>query len=1158
MPVWLVIAITSAYVIGLFFIAWKGDKDAASEKEHPHSSKLNGLGYALALAVYCTSWTYFGAVGTAAARGLDYIWIYAGPALVFLFFPHVIRRIGDIAKRESITSLSDFLSARYGKSRGVAMLATISAVAGSLPYIALQLKSVGLSLSAMSAEPNIKIEAANETVLLTALAMAAFAIFFGARQSDVTQHNRGLMRVLGFEALIKLAALIAVCILSITLMEGGLPTIMVDAQTHFSGYELSSRPVTILLLAMAAIICLPRQFHVSIIERQSPDEVNWARWVFPLYLLITSLVVIPITMAGLSIFPVGTSPDLFVLALPLQHGDGILAMFVFLGGFSAATGMVIVSTIALSTMVTNDIIVPNFIERGTLTDGRGDGGARLIFIRRLVILSLLLLAYGYYRLAEDSAALAQIGLLSFAAAAQFAPPLLASIYWRHGKKNGVIIGLACGMVIWGYTLFLPAVFGIANMQSFTPAALNPHGLFGLDFGDSLSHGVFWSLGINSLAFFVFSLLSNERLRDRVQAVAFTAPGQDKIATSFTKNQEITTISPDGLKALAARFLDAEPVSHSFEHFHQENNEVRINGAGSADWLLVQHTEKLLARAIGASSARVIMSSVVAGVNVDLDDLLTIFDQKSYSEKFEEHMLQSTLENVAQGISVVDSEQKLMAWNGAYVDIFDYPRDLLRVGTPIGALIEYNINSGWIEAKNLPNLAQRRVNHMKAGKPHTYERQNPDGRYIRIGGNPIPGGGYVTTFTDITEDKQREQDLIEANETLEARVAERTEALHALTQDLDKARTEAVGANASKTRFLAAASHDLLQPLNAARLFLGAVTPEFPDPTLLTKADHAIQSADELLKGLLDITRLDHSNIKAKMTDIPLGPLFEDLTEEAQPMAQKAGLSIRFVPTRLSVIADPDFLQSILRNFLSNARRYTQAGGILLGARRSNGQVRIEVWDTGPGISEKRQSLIFEEFQRLQDLDNLGIRGAGLGLTVAQRMAGLMESKIDLKSREALGSVFSVTLDKGKSRHRRRSRSAAPKKEKAVGLSELTVLCIDDEPTILDGMRALLSKWDCRVMTCETGEKALTMVLENDIQAIIADYQLSKTENGLDVIEHLRPHLPYPQNVCLLTARRTHAVEDRAANDNVQLLRKPANPEDIKVFLLSCIQTDVAE
>lgn len=1150
MPVWLIIIVTTAYVLGLFVIAWKGDQSAKLNSE---LGRFSGVGYALALAVYCTSWTYFGAVGTAASAGWDYVWIYAGPAVVFLCFPHIIRRIGDIAQRESITSLSDFLSARYGKSRGVAMLATLSAVMGSLPYIALQLKSVGLSLSAMTDQSGLS----NESVLLTAIAMAAFAIFFGARNSDVTKHNRGLMQVLGFEAIIKLLALMMVCALSLTIVDGGLTAIVTDARSHFGGYSLSGRALTMMLLSMAAMICLPRQFHVAIIERRSPSEVNWARWVFPLYLLLTSLVVVPITMAGLSQYPAGVSPDLFVLKLPLGQGDGFLAMFVFLGGFSAATGMVIVSTIALSTMVTNDIIVPNFIERGKLTSGSGDGGAKLILIRRIVIIVLLLFAYGYYRLADDSAALANIGLLSFAAAAQFAPALLGSIYWRHGKKTGVITGLAAGMCIWGYTLFLPAVFGIDAMASVMPSALNPHSLFGTSFGDSLTHGVFWSLGVNLISFVLLSLLSTERLRDRVQAVAFTAPSLDKIVSGVNPNTEISSVSPDGLAMLASRFLDSEAVAHSFEKFGTDSG-AKISGTGPADWQLVQHTEKLLARAIGASSARVIMSSVLAGVNVELDDLLTIFDQKSYAERFDQHMLQSTLENVSQGISVVDNEQKLIAWNGAYIELFNYPAELVHVGAPIQKLIEHNISTGWIEGDNVSHHARRRVNHMRAGKPHIYERQNPDGRFVRITGNPMPGGGYVTTFADITEDKQREKALIEANETLEARVAKRTEELERLTQDLDKAREEAVGANASKTRFLAAASHDLLQPLNAARLFLGAVEGSGPNSKLLEKADQSIQSADQLLKGLLDISRLDHSNVAAQMTDIALGPLFEDLVDEAAPMAAKAGLDLRFVPTRLSVKADPDFLQSILRNFLSNARRYTQTGGIVIGARRKREQIVIEVWDSGPGIPPDKIDMIFEEFHRIDDVDNLGIRGAGLGLSVAQRMAELMGSDLDVKSMVGKGSVFSVSLQRAETKSIRYIANPTPPQKHGNELKGLTVLCIDDEVTILEGMTALLSRWDCNVLTCTNGEDAIQLVCNNNVSAIIADFQLGQAENGLQVIAHLRPHLSHPENVCLLSARKTKDIERYAANDNIRILSKPANPEDIRQFLLSCIPAKIAE
>ena len=277
-----------------------------------------------------------------------------------------------------------------------------------------------------------------------------------------------------------------------------------------------------------------------------------------------------------------------------------------------------------------------------------------------------------------------------------------------------------------------------------------------------------------------------------------------------------------MKALASRFLSAEAVSHAFSQFETELD-VDTRGTNPADWRLVQKTERLLASALGSSSARVVMSSAIAGADVALGDVLSILDQHTQAERFDRHMLQSMLENIEQGVSVVDHEQKLVAWNSVYVDMFAYPESLVKMGAPISDLIQHNISTGWIDGDPAKE-ADRRIAHIRAGRPHAYERRNPDGRYLRITGSPMPGGGYVTTFTDITEDKIREQALVEANETLEQRVADRTQALQNMAEDLDAARTEAEGANASKTRFLAAASHDLLQPLNAARQFLGAVDP----------------------------------------------------------------------------------------------------------------------------------------------------------------------------------------------------------------------------------------------------------------------------------------------------------------------------------------------
>ncbi|MAP94729.1 MAG: hypothetical protein CMK07_07240 [Ponticaulis sp.] len=1154
MPVWIIISVVAVYVIGLFAIGFWGERRAKQEDVISRP-----IIYSLALAVYCTSWTFYGGVGTAASRGWEYAAIYAGPMLVFLLLPGLVRRIGAIAQRERINSLSDFLSARYGKSRSLAALATLAAVVGSLPYIALQLKSVGMSFSALARTYQPSGENNHDTVLAVALAMATFSVLFGTRKSDTTDKNSGLMHVLAFESLIKLAALLLVAIISISGIRLLSSEQISVAMESFSTDSFTARFFTAGFLSMAAILCLPRQFHVAIIERNDDNESRLARWAFPIYLAFTTLVVLPITVAGSGLLPANVSPDLFVIELPLAQDEHLTALLVFLGGFSAATGMVIVSSIALSTMITNDLIVPWFLRSGRFDGLSGDAGTRLLLVRRVSIFAILLLSYGYYRIAGDSSALAQIGFLSFAAALQFAPGLIGGIYWRSAHRNGALFGLLAGMVVWGYCLFLPAILpGVFNSVSL-PDVMDPQALFGIELGDSLTHGVVWSIGVNLAVFIVVSVMSPERLRDRIQASAFVDQGPVKLGhgTPALTSAFKANASPDGLKTLAGRFLNHEAVEHAFQKFHDETGR-DIHGDGQAHWELVKLTEKLLASALGASSARVVMASAVGGQDIPLGDMLAMLDQGTQADRFERHMLQSTLENISQGISVVDHDQKLVAWNAAYVELFDYPPELVRLGVPISQLIEHNILSGWITGKDPSDAAARRIEYMKTGKPHYYERQNPDGRHLRIEGNPMPGGGYVTTFTDITVDKERERALIEANETLEERVEQRTEELQALTDDLNVAKLDAEGANASKTRFLAAASHDLLQPLNAARLFVGAATSrsdQYDDQmlkTALLKADKAIQSADELLKGLLDISRLDHGSIKVNPTSVKLSVLMADLVDEAAPMAAQNGLSIRMVPTSLSVIADPDFLQAILRNFISNARRYTETGGLVVGARRRGAdKVAIQVWDTGRGIPADRIPLIFDEFSRFEETDTMGVRGAGLGLSIVSRLARLMNAELNVRSEPGRGSMFEVVFPIADIQEKPARQARRAEAQAVVLPLSLRVLCVDDEPTILSGMRTLLEAWGCEVETI-SDPKRLESVLESGaFDAVIADYQLNSDLNGFGVLDRARSRITHADNMALLTANSSDEVHHDTAVRNYRLLRKPVSTDELRSFLSAC-------
>jgi PAS domain S-box-containing protein len=1155
-PAWIIISVTTLYVALLFVLATNRDQGAPRD-----GGRWQPVIYALALGVYCTSWTFFGAVGTAAEAGWEYLPIYLGPAMVFLLALPVIQRIAEIAKRESITSLSDFLSARYGKSRAVAALATSAAVLGSLPYISLQLKSVGMSFQALSSNTRGELdEPAVLTVLVTAIALAAFAVLFGTRHTDQTRHNHGLIFVIAFESLFKLIALIAVAVLAMILIVQA-PTSQIAplfGQTFSPETASSGRVITILLLSMGAIICLPRQFHVAIIEFVDRRDLKTARLIFPVYLALTAIVVIPITLAGQALIGTAAPADLYVLGLPLATDQYLLAIIVFLGGFAAATGMVIMSTIALSSMVTNDLIVPFLIRRMSRAATPRPQAARLQMIRRAVIVVMMLLAYGYYRLGGDSAALAATGLLSFAAVAQFLPALIGALFWRRAHRNGVIAGLCAGMVLWAYTLLMPVIDPVGAWVSGFPAALTPQGLFGMTFGDPLTHGVVWSLVANVALFVAVSLLAGERLRDRVQANAFM-----KTARPINTDQDAILgrlVSPEGLKTLVARFLPPEAVAQEFAAFSRET-QLNSHGDARADLRLVQRAERMLAGAIGASSARVVIGSAMEGGGASFDDVLSILDQQTRAAQFDRHLLQSMLENIAQGIAIVDGQQRLVAWNSAYAERFNYPSSLLKVSQPIETLIAHNVERGWIEGVK-SEAVEKRLQHMKAGLTYRHERETPDGRWVRLQGNPIPGGGYITTFTDITEDKRREQVLLELNETLEQRVADRTAALKQLTEELDGARGDAVSANASKTRFLAAASHDLLQPLNAARLLLGAVDLSSEKGRLeardhLVRVDRAIQSADQLLKGLLDISRLDHGNIAARNEAVLLAPLFEELVLEATPMAKAAGVELRLVPTHLAVEADPDFLRSILRNYLSNARRYTRKGKVLMGVRRQGHTLRLDVIDQGPGIAEALQKQIFEEFQRGEDSDNIGMRGAGLGLSLVSRLAEIMSAPIELSSRPGHGSRFSITLPRTAACPARRPgmRGAQPQPMRISGNKR--VLCLDDERLITDAMTALLERHGYEVTSCQSLAEARQSMLDTAPDIVIADYQLGTEGDGMQFLEWVHELEENRVRLALLTANHSPELLPRAAAIGAALLYKPAEPEAVLAFLASPARASIS-
>ncbi len=653
----LVVVTGLAYLLLLFAIAWYGDLRAARGRSIISSPWV----YALSIAVYATAWTYFGSVGRASVDGIWFLPIYLGPTLAMVLGWIVIRKMIRIARTHRITSIADFIASRYGKSSVIAGLVTVIVVIGIVPYIALQLKAISASYLMLTAPagqeaPLAAVRWWEDSALYVALALAGFIILFGTRHLDVTERHEGMVAAIAFESLVKLLAFLAVGLFVVYGLFNGLGDLfsraMADVElARLLRFEagahsdyLFSQWFGLVLLAGLAFLFLPRQFQVMVIENVDERHLKRAVWVFPLYLLLINLFVLPIALAGLMFFANdGADPDLFVLSLPLITGHEALALFVWIGGLSAATGMVIVEAIAVSTMICNHLVVPLLLKTRRFRDrSAGDLTRLLLNIRRLGIVFLLLLSYLYFFLAGEAYALVSIGLISFAAVAQFAPAALGGMYWKGGTARGVLAGLGAGFSLWVYTLMLPSIAksgwisgDFVEHGPFGWAWLRPEQLLGLTGLDPITHSLFWSLLANIAAYVLVSLWSRPGAREASQALLFVDVHQRGGNPQPVFWQGRARV--EDLQRLASRFLGAARTAALFE----DSNGHTMAGAraGEADARLVQQVETQLAGAIGSASARVMVASVVNEEDLELHDVMRILDEASqlrmYSRALEE-------------------------------------------------------------------------------------------------------------------------------------------------------------------------------------------------------------------------------------------------------------------------------------------------------------------------------------------------------------------------------------------------------------------------------------------------------------------------------------------------------------------------------------------
>ncbi|CAM4168138.1 PAS domain-containing hybrid sensor histidine kinase/response regulator [Pseudoalteromonas ostreae] len=1137
------IFVALAYIGILFWLANWGDKTTALAKRISHHPFV----YSFSLGIYCTSWTYYGSVGTAATSSWSYLPILLGPALLFFFGQGFLRKLVLVSKKQNITTIADFISARYGKRQTTAIMVTMIALLATIPYIALQLKALSNSFLLLQSDNKIS---GSMVALSATLIMAMFAIFFGTRKVDVTEYRSGLMLAVAFESMIKLLALVAVAALAVYTLYN-LPSanegqIKESLWQHWNNFNfLSFNFIGQSLMAAAAIICLPRQFHVTVVDNQNKRHLFTARWAFPLYLLLTAAMILPIATAA--IHPqIGNSfsPDSFVLALPLMNNNVLLTTFVFIGGISAATAMIVVATLTLSTMISNDVVLPLMLrrkfKRNLITNSYKP---QILLVRRFTIAGILILSYFYQQWFGHGKALASMGLVAFSLVTQLLPAIVGGLYWRKGHAYGVYAGLLAGLICWILFLMLPILDAGNTLDAELQQTL-------------ITRGTLIALFANIGCYISFSLGADERLIDKIQAAAFVNPKeQAALARRLNKNVKATVYD---FKVLLQTFLGIQRSQQVLSHFSLTHKLDDNNTHPDPEF--IAYCERALTGVLGASSAQALIHTVASGKRMAFEEVVNFFDETTQALQFNQNLLYTSLENLSHGISVVDKELNLVAWNKRYAEMFNYPTGFLEVGQPIEDIIRYNAERGECGPGEIDRQVDKRVQHLKNGSSHHFIRHRRNSQVFEMIGNPLPDGGFVTSFSDITTHIATQNALEEVNMDLENRIEARTQEIRTINKDLEAqiesrvqteqaltlAKREAEQANDSKTRFLALASHDILQPLNAARLYLAAIDEKsLADINInnFEKLGASLDSTVHLMSALLEIAKLEQGAMTPTPRHFSIDDILAPLRNEYAILSSEKGLKLTVRSGQHIVHSDITYLRRIVQNLVSNAVKYTSTGKVLVACRKRKHHLRIEVWDTGSGISEVEQTKIFNDFYRVEASDN---KGVGLGLSVVKRMVDLLSIRLDVRSTPQKGSCFSIEIPYGESQFVQQKLATSSLFEER---SAMNIIAVDDDPENLNAMASLLQKWQANYQLFDQVDNVLEYAHTHSApDVILMDYQLGHEHDGISLIKALREIWQANVPAILITAVRDVELKQATKAEDIHYLSKPIKPGKLKALL----------
>lgn len=975
---WILFLVILGYLSILFLAAYIAER----REKAGRSIVSNPYVYALSLAVYCTSWTFYGSVGKAATSGLSFLTIYLGPTLMVSLWWIILRKIIIIAKENRITTISDFVGSRYGNSIFLSALVAFVAVIGIIPYLGLQIKAIIKTFSILSGE----VKGSAEAGWFITLILGLFAIIFGARRLDSSERHEGMVFAIAFESIIKLIAFLSVgFFVTYGLFDGFVDIFERIKNTEYGellymggGTSISyTEWASLLFLSMMAILFLPRQFHVAVVENSDVSHVSKAMWLFPLYLFLINIFVMPIGLGGLLLGGNQANADNFVLTIPLGQEKYFLALFVFIGGFSAATGMVIVESIALSTMVMNNLVMPAIFR---FHEMRGFP-VFILNLKRIIILGSVFLGYFFAASIGEFYTLVDIGLKSFEAVTIFAPSIILGLFWKRGNKTGAAAGIIAGFVIWFYTLLIPALMkaGVIEAGGFVESIvesqlLNPRALFGLHGLDKWTHSLFWGMLFNLLCYVGFSIFTQQRGEEERQALLFVesySPQQLPARGRYSIQQ---------IEDILGQYIGRREAREITDLFIMRNG-IERESISQADLIrLRDEAERVLSGALGSAIATIIFEDKLTLTEKErgeisssikqMTDTLRLSRQElaeanrnlAYLKEFSENIIESA----PAGIVTVDSSLKVKYWNKEMEELTGISRDSAFYSGISGLL-------PWISQEIFfPPDQQREITI-----------QTPALQVFKVNISPFkdPSGGFVVILEDITEKKRMEEQLLQTSKLasigkltagISHEIGNPLASISSLVQELRSIEIS----TGEGIRF----TEESLKTINSHIERIVKIVRSLGDFARTSSAERTASSISEILDRTINLVKYDkrfrNIQLKTDIADIP-------------PMSVNA-----------------DKIQQVFLNLMLNAVDAMPEGGSLsISMKRADGSAEVVFSDTGTGIDEALIDRIFDPFFTTKPPG----KGTGLGLSICYGIIKEHNGTISVKSRKGKGTTFMIRI-----------------------------------------------------------------------------------------------------------------------------------------------------